>query len=69
MDIGYCCNRLYGSVDGAPIYNLSGGTQWNSFTLPLALGVHEIEWRFDTYSTVSGPNDSAWIDDIVFVGQ
>ena len=69
VDIGYCCNRLYVSVDGAPIYNLGGSTQWNSFTLPLTLGVHEIEWRFETYSTVGGPTDSAWIDDVVFVGQ
>ena len=32
-------------------------------------GIHEIEWRYETYNYGGQPGDSAWIDDVVFTGQ
>jgi hypothetical protein len=48
---------------------VSSGTQWNQYTLPVTLGIHEIEWRFEKDYYSGQATDSAWIDDVVFVGQ
>ena len=62
-----CCNHIYVLVDGV----LSGyitGTNWTSYSQAITLGIHEIEWRYET----SGGGDAtaqAWLDDVVFAGQ
>ena len=54
-------------VDGVQKVYASVGTQWSSFSLPITLGVHDVEWRYqrDPYSQ----GHAAWIDDVAFVGQ
>jgi hypothetical protein len=68
LDTSYCCNRMYVSVDGnSALYLTSTGT-WNQYTIPLSLGVHDIEWRFERdYGATA--DDAARIDDVVFTGQ
>ena len=69
MDNGSCCNRMYVLVDGVQQLYLSGNGQWNSHTITLTLGIHDIEWRFDRESNGGQASDSARIDDVVFTGQ
>ncbi|MEO8019839.1 MAG: hypothetical protein ABI769_18675 [Pseudomonadota bacterium] len=68
-DAGSCCNRLYVLVDGATVLYITGSTQWNSHTVPVTLGIHDIEWRFERDSYGGQASDAARIDDVVFVGQ
>jgi hypothetical protein len=69
VDPGYCCNRLYVLIDGVQTLYIYGSTQWNSYTLPITLGIHEIEFRYERDWYGGQPGDVARIDDVVFVGQ
>jgi hypothetical protein len=69
VDPGYCCNRMYVFVDGLQVQYISGGLQWNSYTIQIPLGIHEFEWRFERDFYGAQTSDAAWIDDVVFTGQ
>jgi hypothetical protein len=68
VDNGSYYNHMYVLVDGVQWQYLTS-SGWNSYSLSLTLGIHEIEWRYETYSYGSQPSDSAWIDDVVFTAQ
>jgi hypothetical protein len=69
LDASYCCNRMYVIVDGQTSAQYIATTgSWNQYSIPLTLGVHDIEWRFERdYATTA--TDAARIDDVVFTGQ
>jgi hypothetical protein len=70
VDSGYCCNRLYVTLDGVSQLYITSGTQWYPYTIQIpTVGVHEIEWRFERDYTGGQPTDAAWLDDVVFTGQ
>jgi len=68
VDSGYCCNHVYVFVDGVQSLYLTSSA-WTNYNLALTLGIHEIEWRYETYYYGGQPTDSARIDDVVFTGQ
>jgi hypothetical protein len=68
VDQGNCCNNVYVFIDGVQSQYLSSSS-WTSYSMPITLGIHEIEWRFSTYSYGGQSTDSAWLDDVVFAGQ
>ena len=57
--VGRWSQRLY----------LSSSSQWSNYTLPITLGIHEVEWRLEREYYGGAATDSAWIDDVVFTGQ
>jgi len=69
VDPGYCCNRMYVWIDGVQTQYITTGTTWNSYTLQIPLGIHDIEWRFERDYYAGQATDAAWIDDVTFVGQ
>jgi len=69
VDTGACCNHLDVLVDGVQVLYLWGGPDWYNQTLPITLGIHEIEWRYARDSYGGSAADAARIDDVVFTGQ
>jgi hypothetical protein len=67
-DSQYCCDRLSVWVDGVLTGTQYTSNQWNQIAIPIAFGVHTIEWRFEKESYYNQTSD-AHIDDVVFVGQ
>jgi hypothetical protein len=70
MDSDSCCDHMIVLVDGVPRTYLSSWNLWSRFTtVPITLGVHTIEWRYERdLSYPQGPG-VAYLDDVVFVGQ
>jgi hypothetical protein len=64
-----CCDRLNLFIDAIQYLSISTSNQWNRFTAPVTLGVHDIEWRYTKDSSGSAGADAAWIDDVQFVGN
>jgi thrombospondin type 3 repeat protein len=64
-----CCDRLYVLVDGVQRLSAPAVNQWNVLSVPLTVGVHNIEWRYLKDSYGSQGADAVWIDDVAFVGQ
>jgi len=62
-------NYVYVFIDGVSTLSISTNGQWYPYEIQIPVGVHEIEWRFDRYYTGGQPTESAWIDDVTFVGQ
>jgi hypothetical protein len=64
-----CCDRLNVLVDGVQVLSVPVTPQWTRLTVPIALGLRNVEWQFqkDWYGTQGA--DAAWIDDVAFVGQ
>jgi hypothetical protein len=54
-------------IDGAPYMTLSSDPTFYSHTVPLTLGIHEIEWRYSKTAITPANVGSAWIDDVSFV--
>jgi hypothetical protein len=69
VDPGACCNRMLVLIDGVQILYVYGIAQWTSYSVPITLGIHEIEFRYEKDSYGAQPADAARIDDVVFVGQ
>jgi hypothetical protein len=69
VEAGSCCNSMRVFIDGASVLYLSASTQWSQYQIPIPLGVHEIEWRYERYSYGLSSNDVGRIDDISFIGQ
>jgi hypothetical protein len=63
-DNANCCDRLQVFVDGTQVLYAAPTTSWGALSLPIAAGVHDVEWRFqeDGYS----PQSTVWIDDVAF---
>ena len=55
--------------NGCAVLSAASVNQWNQLSVPLTLGVHNVEWRYqkDSYGTQGA--DAAWIDNVAFVGQ
>jgi hypothetical protein len=70
VDAGSCCDRTYVFVDGVMQNYLPTNADWQQFSIPLAAGFHDIEWRYerDTLVGVSS-NYAVWIDDLSFTAQ
>jgi hypothetical protein len=69
VDAGACCDRLYLLVDGVEVLPGFGTSEWVSYSVPITLGMHTIEWRYQKDSFGTQGADAAWIDDVAFVGQ
>ncbi|MFL6600879.1 MAG: binary toxin-like calcium binding domain-containing protein, partial [Steroidobacteraceae bacterium] len=69
VDAESCCDRLYVLVDGVQVLSMPATTQWNSLSVPITLGIHNVEWRYQKDSYGSQGTDAAWIDDVAFAGQ
>ena len=69
FDSSNCCDRVDVLVDGNQMRSVSGTDQWTQVTIPLPLGVHDIEWRYER-DWISGQGaTAAQLDDVIFVKQ
>jgi hypothetical protein len=69
VDTESCCDRLYVLVDGVQVLSAATVNQWNPLSVPITLGLHNVEWRYQKDSYGSQGADAAWIDNVAFVGQ
>ncbi|MHC4190065.1 MAG: glycoside hydrolase family 5 protein [Planctomycetota bacterium] len=53
-------------IDGAEEGDWSGEEDWNEVSFPVRGGIRTFEWVYSKDGSVSGGDDTAWIDDIVF---
>jgi hypothetical protein len=60
--------RLKVLVDGTVVRELGTSNQWYRHSIPIALGAHTIEWRFEKEFYAQSA-DAAYIDDVLFVRQ
>jgi hypothetical protein len=61
---GYDFLRFY--VDSIQAGSWSGNTGWDRYSLFMEPGPHEVAWSYTKDVALSGGEDAAWIDDIVF---
>ena len=58
------------AISDPKVLYLSANSAWTSYSTPVTLGIHDIEWRFQQFSSgVPQGLNAAWIDDVSFVGQ
>ena len=53
-------------MDGSPVLDWILTGTWTRYAVPLAAGMHEIEFRYQKNVFGSAGADAAWIDDVVF---
>jgi len=65
-DPGGYGDRLIVLVDGTYSIYLNPTAQWTKQTIPITLGIHNVEWRYerDNYNAVG--THAVWIDDVAF---
>ncbi len=68
VDAESCCDKLYVYVDGSLRQTIAyyQAANWAQFSVALASGSHQIEWRYVKDGSVSTVNDSVWIDNVTF---
>ncbi len=59
-------DKLFFKIDDAEKGNWSGEVDWAQASYPLTPGRHRLQWQYTKDVTMSGGEDCAWIDDIVF---
>lgn len=64
---GYDYLRFY--IDGAKKDEWSGEQNWTEVSFPVTEGTRTFTWTYSKDSSVSGGDDTSWIDDIVFPGN
>lgn len=63
---GFDCLKF--CIDGVEQDKWSGEKDWAEVSFPVAEGTRTFEWTYSKDGSVSGGEDTAWIDDIVFPG-
>jgi hypothetical protein len=66
VDAASCCDRLDLLVDGVQLLTTGANAQWTRFSVPMTLGIHTVEWRYQKDSFGSQGADAVWIDDVAF---
>jgi len=56
--------RFY--IDGTEKGHWSGEQDWDEVSFPVTQGIRTFEWIYSKDNSISGGEDTAWIDDIVF---
>lgn len=51
-------------VDGNVVMELSGVSDWQTYTFPVTAGAHVITWSYSKESSTSTVEDSVWIDNV-----
>jgi hypothetical protein len=69
LDAANCCDRLYLMIDGVQVLSMYAATQWSRYSVPIVLGVHDVEWQYHKESFNVPGTGAAWIDDVAFVKQ
>lgn len=65
-ELSYDYLRLY--VDGlARPEALSGVTEWQPISLPIAAGTHTVRWAYEKDKSLAAGADAAWLDQVAFV--
>jgi mannan endo-1,4-beta-mannosidase len=55
--------RFY--IDGVLACEWSGEEDWTRVSYPVGSGSHVFMWRYEKDSSISGGDDTAWVDDVV----
>jgi hypothetical protein len=66
VDADYYGDQLQVYVDGVRVLSIYANAQWTQYSVPLTLGAHDIEWRYQKNSYDAGGADAAFIDDVTF---
>jgi len=66
VDAEGCCDRLNVLVNGVSALSVASNGGWTQYSVPVTLGIRDIEWRYQKDSTVTSGADAAWIDDVTF---
>jgi hypothetical protein len=66
IDSAACCDQLSLWIDGVETRSIYTRNQWVTVSVPITLGTHDIEWRYQKDSYNSQPADAARIDNLVF---
>ena len=61
---GYDYLKFY--IDGQMKEQWSGEQDWDEVSFPVTAGASTFKWTYSKDNSVSGGNDTAWIDDITF---
>lgn len=56
--------RLY--MDGSAQFGISGEVDWEWRTFAVPNGTHTIRWRYNKNTSLSGGQDRAWVDQVVY---
>ncbi len=56
-------------IDGSMLDQWSGTEEWAEHIYDVSEGVHTLKWSYEKDGSVSGDEDCAWIDDIIFPGH
>ena len=63
-------DKLHFIADGIEVANISGTTEWATYTLSFAEeGAHPVEWKYDKDGSVANGSDCGWIDDVVWTPE
>lgn len=60
-------DQLQVYVDGIQALSIYANNQWTQYSVPLTLGAHDIEWRYQKNSYGTSGADAAFIDDVTFL--
>jgi hypothetical protein len=65
-DPGGCCDRLLVLVDNVQTLYVYPNAAWTQQSLPITLGVHNIEWRYERDPYSPAGTHAVWMDDLAF---
>ena len=67
---GPSADKLMLVVDGEECANIHGSKSWADFSVTLAEGDHEIEWRYEkTTDTAWSENGNGWVDEVAWTPE
>jgi hypothetical protein len=66
VDAASCCDQFVVKRNGVTVFISFANSQWTQYTIPLTLGIYDIEFEYAKDGNSSGGADAVWIDDVTF---